>query len=203
MSCVVERFIENYNNLLKIGFIKRGYVVDHSLASKHSFHSILQYVLIKAGIECEYVSIPECKARLSKPIDKLLVDSRFVQRRSRYQRSIKVDVAFFEDQVLAGVGEIYTLDEIHGCLSSRELSGPWITPYHRLHSLLENLKLRFLVVVNVSPQHTPKLPYWRDVRTRTYTEWRERWRTMINDLKKRNLCLETYHIEVHEGPIRV
>lgn len=200
MSSVLRSFLREYDALVRLGFVKPEYIFKHSVASEVSFHSILQYMLVKAGIDCGYISIPEYKVRLKRePIDKFKLDERFSKvKKARYQWHVAVDVAFLRDLKLTGIGEIYTIDEIHGCVPSKELSGPWITPYHKLQSLVKNLKgtISFLIIVNAFPRTIEKkrLP-WEDARKLSVNEWREKWKELTDELRKE---MEVHHIEVHE-----
>ncbi|GEM_PF-6298462 len=49
--------------------------------------------------------MPEYKLRLIKPIDKYLVDSRLGSKKSRYMRTIRVDVGFIKEGKLPVIGK--------------------------------------------------------------------------------------------------
>ena len=74
LNCITQKFRFIYENLCKKDFIKPDFIKSYNSASRNSLHRILQYVLIKAGIGCGYISIPEYKVRLEKPIDKSKID---------------------------------------------------------------------------------------------------------------------------------
>lgn len=70
-------------------------------------------------------------------------------------------MGFFDNNRLIGIGEVYTLDEIHGCMPSYKLETPWITPYHKLLHIAdteEHIKFTIIVV------GAWKLPPWRDAK---------------------------------------
>jgi len=151
---------------------------DNSLRKypDYSVHSYFQYCLIISAHHGGLRGIPEYKLRLSKPIDKYLIDSRLKNRKIKYMRSIKVDVGFLKEGKLVGIGEIYTPDEIHGCLPSKELEKPWITPYDKLVHIAkyeDNVKFIVLVVGLWT------LPLWRDAKKKTLQEWYECWKRLV------------------------
>ncbi|MEM3665223.1 MAG: hypothetical protein QXK32_11790 [Candidatus Jordarchaeales archaeon] len=101
---------------------------------------------------------------------------------------IAVDCAFFKGRELVGLGEVYTLDEIHGCLKSRELDGPWVTPKHKLLHLVKkgntHVNPNFLVIVNVFPNNLKRQLAWKDSRRCDIREWEEKWIELTRMIKK-------------------
>lgn len=131
---------------------------------------------------------------LKVPIDKEEVDERFKEQ-ARYktvrkQWQIAADVAFIKDSKLRGLGEIYTLDEIHGCRPSKEMSGFWLTPYHKFHHTIQHGKdkLEFLTIVNVFPKtlEREKLP-WEDARKHSVEEWITLWKSLLGELREKGV----------------
>jgi hypothetical protein len=172
---VIEKFNVIYEQLINEKVIRPEYLLDYGKACKVSLHSRLQYALIRAGIECGFHSIPEYKVLLNEAIDKTSVVGRFEKaenRKSRKQWQVKADVAFIKGSEMKGLGEVYTLDEIHGCLSASELNDPWVSPYHKLHHLIHATdKPHFLVLVNVFPKKNTKKLRWKDSRRNSIGEW--------------------------------
>jgi hypothetical protein len=173
------------------------HIIDKGLLSNdglrkyfdYNVHSILQYCLIR--VDVDLYPIPEYKVKLKVPIDRFKIDERFKQKKKkRYQKFIKVDVAYLKNSNILGVGEVFTPDEIHGVLKSEELpGGPWITPRHKIEHLITHNKPRFLIVVNVISTYPP----WRDVKQRPLDEWEEAWIRFIEDVCKQQ-NVECSHI---------
>jgi hypothetical protein len=167
-----------------------NFAIEHKLLSEdgledyanYNVHSVLQYCLVK--IENDLFPIPAYKIKLKKPIDKFEIDDKFRntrnKKKARYQRTIKVDVAYLKDSEIVGFGEVFSPDEIHGVLELKELSRPqvvtpeykpWITPKHKIEHLIVNTKPKFFIVVNVMN----KLPPWGDAKNRRLEEWEKLW----------------------------
>lgn len=145
----------------------------------YNVHSYLQYCLIKAAEDAGLMGIPEYRLRLSKPIDKYSVDSRLKNKRIRFLKTIRVDVGFLEGSRLIGIGEVYTPDEIHGCLPSEQLESPWITPYDKLlHMARYEKGVEFIVLI----VGLWMVSGWRDARRRTPLEWYECWKNAVEQL---------------------
>lgn len=189
MSCkqiletLYNNFISEFNNLKNLNLIN-----EEALTKYHEYnvHSILQYCLIKASLSANFIPIPEYKIKLSQPLDKYEIDERFKDRAKdreksiRYQHKITVDVALIKDSRVKGFCEIYTPDEIHGVLPSRELSGPWITPRHKLQYLVRYMNFDFCIVVNLFTA----LPSWPDAKKYSLDEWRKLWKEFVIELSK-------------------
>jgi len=210
LNCIIQKFRFIYENLCGKGFIKPDFIKSYNSASRNSLHSILQYILIKAGIDCGYIPIPEYKVQFKKQIDKSKIDPRFEEnakrkkRKLRKQRQFSVDVAFFRNSKFEGLGEVYTLDEIHGCLPSQSLKNPWVTPYHKLTHLAKerNAKIKFLIILNVFPMTVKKekLP-WEDARRYSIREWKTLWKELAEKLEAEGL--KTMLVGINECGIEV
>lgn len=175
---IISNFIKIFNR-----FRDEGLITSHSLTKYWDFniHSILQYLIISAGIESNIIALPEYRFRLSKPIDKQSIDPRLRVKR-RYMRTLRADVGFLINGELAGIGEIYTPDEIHGCLPSTALEEPWITPYHKLLHLVDHEKNLDFVVLVVGIWRVSE---WKDARRRSLDEWFACWNNLIYELGKK------------------
>ena len=203
LSCITRNFIEIYNSSIEDRFIRPEHIVDHGKSCKASLHSILQFTLIKAGIECSYLAFPEYRVLFKEAIVKEKLDERFRDRakggKVRRQWQVKADVAFLKDYELCGLGEVYTLDEIHGCRPSEEMMGLWLTPYHKLHHTIDHSEnvVKFLVIVNVFPRtlEREQLP-WKDSKKRSVIEWKDCWKQLICDLRAKSV--EVSHIMICE-----
>ena len=175
MSIVEEisrNFIEEYRNLVERGLLTEERLRDYP---KYNVHSLLQYCLIISGEKSGLIAIPEYKIRLKVPINKKKIDTRFSGERENMW-NIRVDIGYFKNTQLLGIGEVYTPDEIHGCLPSTELEEPWVSPYHKLLHMtnennLEDAKINFIVVVN----GFWKLPEWKDARRHSIDKWTQKW----------------------------
>jgi len=166
--------------------INQGLLSDEGLMKYEDYnvHSILQYCLIR--INTDLCPIPEYKVKLKVPIDKLKIDDGFKERKTRYQRFIKVDVAYLKNSQIIGFGEIFTPDEIHGVLSSRDLISPWITPRHKIEHLVKYDKPKFIIIVNVMS----RLPPYKDAKRYTLDKWEEYWIEFIKNINEQKIeCL--------------
>lgn len=203
LDCLIQNFIRFYNESVKDRLVRSEHIVDYYKSCRISLHSILQFALIRAGIKCGFASIPEYKLLLKEPIDKADIDERFKEvakgGKVRKQWQVTIDVAFIKDSELSGLGEVYTLDEIHGCKPSREMSDLWLTPYHKLPHMIEHSinAMKFLVIVNVFPKtvEKEKLP-WRDSKKHSVTEWKTCWKKLVRDLRDKGVKLG--HIMIYE-----
>ena len=188
-----ERLKEEFDHLKRLNFIS-----EQSLSRYQDFgvHSIIQYCIIKAGMALGLIAIPEYKIKLKKgPIDKHGIDERFRGRKIRFQRQVRVDVAFARNGQIIGLSEIFTPDEIHGVLRSRELEEPWVTPRHKLEHVVDELKnsLKFMIIVNMFNV----LPPWRDARRYTTGEWKMKWIDFIGELGLRS-GVQVMHVIIND-----
>ncbi len=106
-----------------------------------------------------------------------------------------MDTAYFKGCILAGVGEVFTLDEIHGCLPSGAFSEEWQTPYLKLNHLAERFSPIFFVIVNVIPIQA-KMPHWKGINQYSLTGSKQRWRELIEELKRKGATV--HHIIISE-----
>jgi hypothetical protein len=84
------------------------------------------------------------------------------KRRAKCSNFKRVDVAYYDlYKKLIGIGEVLTMDEAHGAMSSRELKHNWFTPYDYIPYLIDNAidKPRFLIMAIVLLKSAPK-KYW-------------------------------------------
>ena len=179
-----DYFVFEVNDLKNLGLISEEALVKYQ---EYNIHSILQYCAIKAGLLANLIPIPEYKIRLIKPIDKYEVDKRYKEQAknqkkigARYQHKVTVDIALIKDNRVRGFCEIYTPDEIHGVLLSRELSEPWITPRHKLQHLVKCMSFDFCILINLFTT----LPSWRDAKKYSLDEWRKLWKSFAIDLSR-------------------
>jgi len=163
--------------------VSKGLLDDGKLWNydKSDVHSILLYCLIRIE-DLDIVPLPEYKIRFRVPIDKVIIDKRFEGRKGRRVWFAKVDVAYLKNSNVIGVGEVFTPDEIHGILPSTELSGPWISPRHRIEHLVEHLRISFIIIVNVMN----RLPPWKDARRHSVEVWESKWKDFVKDICTRH-----------------
>jgi len=185
-----------------------NFAIEHKLLSEdglkdyanNNVHSVLQYCLMK--IENDLFPIPEYKVKLKKPIDKFEIDDKFRnaynKKKARYQRTIKVDVAYLKDSEIVGFGEVFSPDEIHGVLELKELSRPqvitpeykpWVTPKHKIEHLIVNTKPKFFIVVNVMNKRPP----WKDAKSRPLDEWEKLWIEFVKKVHEQQ-GIECLHV---------
>jgi len=109
--------------LRNINFVAEKNLLDDDKLRKYdktNVHSILQYCLLKVD-ELGLLGIPEFKIRVNTPIDKKALIENY-KRKTRYQRVIRVDVAYLKDSKVVGFGEVVTPDEIHGVPTPKSLN---------------------------------------------------------------------------------
>jgi len=135
-------------------------------------HSILQYCLLKVD-ELGLLGIPEFKIKPGKPIDKHAIIG--VYKGKRYQRTIRVDVAYLKDSKVVGFGEVVTPDEIHGVPTPKKPKLSWIAPSHKIEHLAKVIKPDFIILLQVTIKHPP----WEDARLYTLDEWEEHWKNFM------------------------
>ena len=189
---------------ITIGFLEcfyelksEGVLSDSSLREywNYNVHSYLQYCLIMGAHHEGFRGTPEHKLRLSKPIDKYHIDPRLRNRKTRYMRTIRVDVGFLKGGKLIGIGEIYTPDEIHGCLPSKKLDGAWVTPYDKLVHIAryeEDIKFIILIIGLWT------LPPWKDARKKTLQEWHEYWERLVEQISNKKHLVAVYIEELNK-----
>lgn len=78
---------------------------NYFVARERSLHPILHYALIGAGVQRGYVSTPEYKVRLKKPIDKLSLDQRFRQG-PRKRKTLHLLLHYRISAILHARGEV-------------------------------------------------------------------------------------------------
>jgi hypothetical protein len=184
MLNIVAEFNQVYTQLEEVGLVSPALVRNYYKASRGNLHSLLNYALAVAGIRSGYFALPEYKLSLQPPLLTL---------KGKYRHFIQVDVAFFKGKDLKGIGEVYTLDLIHGCLLPDALVGKWQTPRVKLNHLVSVYPGIFVVIVNVIPQDA-KMPPWEEVRWYSLPQWRQLWEQLVNDLKGKGAAV--HHIVV-------
>ena len=179
---VIENIITGFHSCLD-KLKNKGVISSNSLMRywDYNVHSYLQYCFIEAAENAGLMGIPEYKLRLSKPIDKHDVDPRLKDRKTRYIRTIRVDVGFLEKGRLVGIGEVYTPDEIHGCLSSKQLEDPWVTPYNKLIHIVKHEKDIESIILAVGLW---TLPQWKDAKKKTLQGWYRCWKEVVKHLSR-------------------
>jgi hypothetical protein len=179
-------YVEIFHNVIRrnIEFVvSKGLLDDEELWNydKSDVHSVLQYCLIRIE-DLDIVPLPEYKTRFRDPIDKVNIDKRFEGKKSRRVWFTKVDVTYLKNSNVIGVGEVFTPDEIHGVLPSTELSGPRVSPRHRIEHLVEHLKISFIIIVNV----VNRLPPWKEARRHSVEVWESKWKDFVKDICTRH-----------------
>jgi hypothetical protein len=180
-------FVESYNQLKESGLIFPVTITDYAKASQASLHSLLNYALIMAGIQSNYFALPEYKLRLKVPL---------TTPKGRHQHFIQVDTAYFKGDRLEGVGEVFTLDEIHGCVPSGHYAEKWQTPYEKLNHIVRHYPRLFLIIVNVIPSWA-KMPTWPGIKDRSLEQWKQGWEQLISGLKAEGSVV--HHIIIDEN----
>jgi len=177
LRSLVERFTACFEELKRLGLVSERALAKYPESNVHSF---LQYCLLTAGIALGFLSVPEYRIRLRRPIDRAAVDPRLVKGKAKRFQTVKVDVAFLQNGRLVGVGEVYTPDEIHGCLESGELETPWLTPRHKLPHLARYEGVEFIAAA----VGLWGLPQWRDARRRSLEEWYACWVKLLDEVAR-------------------
>ncbi len=183
---MIDCFLECLDDLKSRGILSKGSLEKYS---DYNIHSYLQYCLIKATRNTHLIGVPEYKIRLSEPIDKKNIDPRLKVGKIRYIRTIRADVGFIKEGKLVGIGEVYTPDEIHGCLPSKELIGPWITPYNKLAHITRYEKDIDFIVLIIGVW---KRSAWKDAKERTLQEWYQCWNCLVKRLSKCKQLVSIY-----------
>lgn len=159
---VADNFRSIFSTLVDEQLIMRDDILYYSKANEHNLHSLLQYCLIKSAEEAGLRAIPEFKIRLARPFRPEKFDSCFKDKNGIHQ--FRADVAFLESTRFLGFGEVYTIDEVHGCKESADLDHPWVSPRHKLLYLAKNALPEFtskvVTLVNVIPEELKM--HWKD-----------------------------------------
>ncbi len=201
-------FKEAFNQLKRLGLITDDMIIDYNKASYKGLHSFLNSALIRAGVQSGFNAIPEYKIRLSlHPI---------LTPKGKSQHYLAVDTAFFKESVTKGIGEIYTLDGIHGCLPHEELEEPWVTARQKLTHIvhLRNnplykfersfKELVFAIIVNVFPMGQCTLPSWKDIKRHSIGQWESLWRELVKDLRREaKPKMKIHHIIISESGVEI
>jgi len=185
-SQLSSAFVESYNQLVESRLISPVTITDYAKASHTSLHSLLNYALIRAGMQSNYFAFPEYKLRLKVPL---------MTPKGRHQHFIQVDTAYFKGDRLEGVGEVFTLDELHGCVPSGHFAEKWQTPYDKLNHIARHFPGIFLVIVNVIPSWA-KMPSWPGLKDRSLEQWKQGWEQLIRGLRAEGSI--THHIVIDE-----
>ena len=197
LNNMVDCFLECLDDLKNRGILSKESLEKYS---DYNIHSYLQYCLIKATRNTHLIGVPEYKIRLSEPIDKKNIDPRLKVGKIRYVRTIRADVGFIKEGKLVGIGEVYTPDEIHGCLPSIKLIGPWITPYNKLihMAMHENNKQRHMAKYKNNIKFMVLviglwiLPQWEDAKRRKLSRWDECWKCLARRLSEHKRVMAIY-----------
>jgi hypothetical protein len=182
---VLKKTIQN-----NIDFVIKQKLLDDDKLKKYdkaNVHSILQYCLLRVE-RLGLLALPEFKIRLRKPIDKheVLGEPR---GRTRYQRFVRVDVAYLGGSEVVGIGEVITPDEIHGVPSPKMPRPTWITLSYKIEHLVRDRRPKFLIVLNV----VNRLPPWGGARLHTLEEWEGLWKDFVRRVCEREK-IECLHV---------
>ena len=157
---ILDKFVKNVEDFKTNAIIGNEDLKRHS---ESNIHSWLQYLMIRSGEQSGSLAIPEIKLRLTKPI--YPTDYGLKQEKRRGRHFNKVDIAFFDyRKTLLGLSEIFTMDEAHGALPSRELAKVghyWLTPRDSLLHLTQHslLKLNFIILVVILVKRAPYIAW--------------------------------------------
>ena len=126
-------------------------------------HSILQYALIKAGLQAGVLAVPEYKIWLRRPLD----PSTYGLVGKRRMHVYRADVGFLPDvnePRPVGFGEVFTLDTAHSCCKPLEVEEMrWVTSGAKIpHALRYGEFTRgaapFTVIIAVLPTSARRTP---------------------------------------------
>ncbi|MGA3094767.1 MAG: hypothetical protein ABSD79_05245 [Dehalococcoidales bacterium] len=184
-------FIQAYHQLGQAGLVTPDMLTNYSKANYNGLHSKLNYALIKAGILSGYFAIPEFKLRLKEPLK---------TSKGKFQWLIQVDTALFENNSLKGVGEVFTLDEIHGCVPKEEFALKWQTPHEKLNHIVRHFPSLFIIIINVIPGEAT-MPNWAGIKDRTLDQWRQAWSEMAQGLAGDKTSV--YHFMISESGVEI
>jgi hypothetical protein len=173
---IIEKFKEYFkNSILNDNSNSKSCII---LSTEHlrcygdkskNTHSLLQYLLIRSGIDVGYHAIPEVKIKFEK-------DFVLGNKKRRFK---KVDVAFAHSEghkiVYKGLGEIYTIDGCLQCIKGEYVSNrSWIPARDLLIHLVsfydkninnyEKIKLEFIITVVVLPKKSKTLAWGAEIR---------------------------------------
>jgi len=156
---IVEKFIKVVENFRNSQIITNEDLKNHVRSNLHSW---LQYALIQAGSEVGLLAVPEIKVRFSEPIDQKNYGLVNKKRKRHFSR---VDVAFFDkNKNLTGISEVFTIDEAHGALTTKELAKVnhyWLTPRDSLIHLIQHsaVKPQFVILVTTLLRKASKIAW--------------------------------------------
>jgi len=165
-------------------------VINYEKAKAGNLHSVLQYALIKAGLQAGILAIPEYRIRLKPPLDPF-EKCKLSKKKMHVYRA---DVGFLQDTdkpQLIGFGEAYTLDSAHSCCKPLEVEElKWVTsrvkiPYALKHGNFKPTSKPFVIIVTVLPTHAERTPSWKDQRkllnnSKNYYEvFSPKWKELI------------------------
>ncbi len=160
IEAIRESLSKRWQEFWDDGLVTERMLQRYSEANDESLHSRLQGLLILAGWDAGLVAFPEWRLRLREPIDKHALGN--YKARQRYQGTVKIDVGFFKQSNLVGIGEVVTLDMAH--TSAPKL--PSGITYYKLRHIARDMKHKvFFVIVVVLPRRILQAPSW--------TEWKE------------------------------
>jgi hypothetical protein len=170
VNIVTNKFEEYFQEFYEKDIITADHLRRYGELSKNT-HSLLQYLLIKAGIDAGYYAVPEVKFKFKD-------EPEFVWRNKK-RHFKKVDVAFARCEnsklVYKGFGEIYTIDGSFQCVEKNIVEKAlkdkaWIPARDLLIHLVKNydkninkweyLNLEFAIIVVVLPKIS-KTAVWR------------------------------------------
>ena len=200
--------------LVREGAIDRSALLNYGRASEANLHGWLQYALIKAADVLGLAGIPEARVKLGEPLN----PEEFLPGRDGRRRWQKrVDVGFFLRGRFLGFGECFTLDEFHGCISTRELVDlldrcarekridpekvvdvrkMWIAPRDTIIHMVENAragwKPRIAILVLTLPDDFGRVKLGSNIHHRLLAKkgasfFVERWRRFLEELRERGL----------------
>lgn len=207
MASETTKLISSIRDTLNSTFLSFPFLCDGLRSYKETvrinLHSWLQYIMIKAGIDCNFHAIPEYKIRLDKPLKGI--------GRKRATRLYRADVGFIKfggggmrmrPEVL-GIGEVYTMDEAHGAYKSEDLHSmtggkdTWLTPASKLPYVVESkefyeFKERFIVIMTVLPENASDIPPWDALKSvqeydkNFYRAFSSKWKELVDELRKKS-----------------
>ena len=165
---IVENCVSALEELLG-SVITEDMLTDYGEAVRRNLHGILQYALIKAGLQAGALAIPEYKIQLKKPLD----PSEYGLSGRRKMHVYRADVGFLlvtNGPWPVGFGEAFTLDTAHSCCKPLEVEEVrWVTSGVKIPHVLRYGEFApgatpFTIIVAVLPTSARRTPSWRDQR---------------------------------------
>jgi len=161
---ITNEFKSVYEKLKKEKLIKNESL---NRPAGNNLHSWLQYALIMAGERNGLRAVPEIKLYFKEDLNPKKIAPEI--KKTELRSFSRVDVAFYKNSELVGIGEVHTINDSNVFLSTRRFVEKGILNFLSDRDVLMHTiqhgknKLKFVILVVTLPKRASRVPWRKDM----------------------------------------